>query len=110
MTVSNYLIPLINQPQSFEITLAGVTYILTSKWNAADDGGWFLDIADSNVVPIAVGIPLITGDDCLDGLGYLGINGKLFVLTSGSSPFDVPTFSNLGVDSNVYFQTSVAGG
>jgi len=107
MTIpSNYLIPLDNFSETFEITLAGVSYTLTSRWNDANEAGWQLDIADSNQNPIAVGIPLITGEDCLTGLEYLGIGGSLFVLTSGASPFDVPTFANLGVDSNLYFQTS----
>ncbi len=106
VTISNYVIPLDNFSETFVITLAGVDYTLTSRWNDAVDSGWVLDIADSNDNPIAVGIPLITGDDCLDGLAYLGIGGSLIVQTSGASPFDVPTFTNLGVDSNLYFQTS----
>lgn len=111
--INTYLIPLTNVPQKFTINLAGVSYTLTCKWNAKEfdgAGSWVLDIGDSNNNPIAENIPLITGADCLDGLAYLGINGSLFVLTNGSSPDDVPTFSNLGTDSNLYFQTSVASG
>jgi hypothetical protein len=104
--LSDYLIPLDNFAETFEITLAGVDYTLTTRWNDAVDAGWILDIADSNQNPIAVGIPLITGADCLDGLTYLGIGGSLLVLTTGASPLDVPTFANLGIDSNLYFQTS----
>lgn len=106
MATSNYLIPLVTTPQSFDITLAGVDYNVVSKWNPAPEAGWVLDIFDSNNVPLACNIPLITGADCLSGLEYLGIDGKLFVLTTGASPFDVPTFTNLGTDSNLYFQTS----
>lgn len=106
MTVTNFLIPLLNVPQTFGINLAGVDYILTNKWNDAPDAGWVLDIADSNSVPIATNIPLITGADCLEGLEYLGIGGALYILTNGASPFDVPTYTNLGVDSNLYFQVT----
>lgn len=110
MSLSNFLIPLVNEPQTFEITLAGVNYTLTCKWNDSLDAGWVLDIADSQSNPIAVNIPLITGDDCLDGLAYLGIGGSLFVLTQGASPTDIPTLENLGIDSNLYFQTSNPNG
>lgn len=110
MALTNFLIPLVNDPQTFSITLLTTTYVFTCKWNDKSDAGWTLDIADSNNVPIVANIPLITGDDCLDGLGYLGIGGSLFVLTAGASPFDVPTFTNLGTDSNLYFQTDVANG
>jgi hypothetical protein len=109
--MNDYLIPLTNAPQTFSITLAGVTYTMTNWWNYLEydgAGAWMLDIADAQGNPIACNIPLITGADCLDGLAYLGINGSLWVLTSGSSPFDVPTYSNLGTDSNLYFQTAVA--
>lgn len=108
--MNTYLIPLVAAAQIFTINLAGVEYTLTSRWNDMDydgNGSWILDIADATNIPLACNIPLITGADCLDGLAYLGIQGSLYVLTAGSSPFDVPTFENLGIDSNLYFQTSV---
>lgn len=105
-TLSNYLIPLTNTPQQFEITLAGVIYTLTVKWNDSADAGWMIDIDDSSGNSIADGLPLVTGTDILAGLGYLGIGGSLYILTNGANPFDVPTLDNLGTDSNLYFQTS----
>lgn len=110
MGLSFFKIPLTNNPQQFQINLAGVTYILTSKWNDSSDGGWVLDIADQNGVPIACNIPLITGADCLEGLEYLGINGNLYVQSSGGDPLAVPTFDNLGIDSDAFFATSVPNG
>jgi hypothetical protein len=108
--LSIFLIPLTNVPQTFQIVLAGVTYLMTSKWNTADDSGWVLDISDQNDDPIACNIPLITGEDCLAGLEYLGIEGSLYVNTSGNTPLAVPTLNNLGIDSNLYFATSVPNG
>lgn len=105
-----YLVPLQNAPISFNIVLAGVQYNITTKWNDQQDGGWAIDIEDLNNVPIVCNVPLITGADCLSGLEYLGIGGQLWVLTSGSSVLDVPTFDNLGIDSNLYFQTDSASG
>ena len=101
-----YLIPLTNQPQQFEITLAGVDYLMTVKWNDIGQS-WILDIADVNNDPIVGCLPLITGADLLDGLDYLGIGGQLFVCNAqGLYPDDVPTLDNLGVDINLYFSTS----
>lgn len=99
-----YTLPVANVPQTFQIPLAGITYTITCKWNNMGNY-WCLDIADSNSNPIVANVPLITGDDCLDGLDYLGINGSIYVITSGSTPDDVPTLDNLGIDSNVYFVT-----
>lgn len=105
-----FLIPLINIPQFFQIILSGVTYLMTSKWNDADGGGWLLDIADSNDTPIATNIPLITGADCLEGLEYLGIQGELYINSSGTDSTAVPTLTNLGIDSLLYYLTSVPNG
>lgn len=105
-TLTTFIIPLVNEPQSFTMTLAGTVYTLTVKWN--DMGGyWILNIADSNDVALVSNIPLITGADLLDGLAYLGIGGSLFVSTNGSSSDAIPTLDNLGVDSNLYFQTDI---
>ena len=105
MDLLTFLIPLSNTPQTFQILLAGVTYTLTSKWNDVAQC-WFLDIADLNANPIACGIPFITGEDLLDGLEYLGIGGELLVITNGPDTTSIPTLYNLGIDSNLYFQTT----
>lgn len=101
-----YIIPLNSQPQVFDITLAGVDYVMTVKWNDMGQS-WIMDIADVNGVPIVGCIPLITGADLLVGLAYLGIGGQLFILTSqGKYPDEVPGLDDLGVNSNIYFYTS----
>lgn len=106
--MTTFLLPLTNVPQTFEISLAGVNYTLTSKWNDALEGGWVLDIANAETsLPIVANIPLITGADCLAGLEYLGINGQLIVFTDGDDTA-VPNLNNLGVESNLYFLTEVA--
>jgi len=69
------------------------------------DTGWMLDISDSSQNPIVCGLPLITGDNILDGLDYLGIGGAMIVLTSGD-PTAVPNFNNLGADCNLYFEVT----
>lgn len=104
--MSTFILPLTNIPQKFDIALAGQNYIMTVKWNDAFEGGWEFDLADQITgVSIVAGIPLITGADCLAGLGYLGINGQLIVFTDGDETA-VPTLINLGVESNLYFLTT----
>lgn len=105
--MEDFLLPLTNVPQSFEITLAGVNYVMTVKWNDADDG-WVMDLADVVTgLPIVSNIPLIVGSNCLSGLNYLGIQGEILVFTDGDE-FADPTLENLGVESNAYFRTDVA--
>lgn len=102
-----FILPLLNIPQTFEIALAGINYILTCYWNDAQDAGWVIDFANADTnESIVAGVPLITGADCLEGLEYLGINGQLVVYTDGDE-LAVPTLDNLGVESNVYFLTDV---
>jgi len=96
-------IPLSATPQRFRITLAGVAYGLTVKWNSLAQA-WFLDIADANNAPLASGLPFVTGADLVAQLDYLGIVGKLVVASDDN--FDAPpTFDNLGTNSHLYFIT-----
>lgn len=106
MAASNYIVPLVNLPQRFTIDLAGTTYTLVSKWNDIALS-WYLDILDAAQNPIACGLPFVTGADLLEGLAYLGIDGSLIVYTDGQ-PWAVPTLNNLGVNSQLYFQTEAA--
>lgn len=99
-----YEIPLSPQPQKFAVALGGVNYRLTVKWSASAMGGWFLDIATPEDVPVISGIPLVTGANLLAQYDYLGFTGGLAVQTD----FDVyatPTFDNLGQRSHLFFVT-----
>lgn len=107
---TNFVIPLTNDPQQFQISLAGKEYLMSCRWNSADDAGWVIDFSDAtNGTAIVNNIPLITGADLLSGLEYLGFEGSLFVLTDGNQ-FAVPTFLKLGIESNLYFSTDVPNG
>lgn len=103
-------IPLTPQAQVFDIQLAAVTYRLRVVWNDSPlGGGWVADIADASEIPIAHGIPFVTGTDLLAQLRYLGIGGGLLVQTD-SAPNAVPTFTNLGLQGHLYFITPDADG
>lgn len=106
--MSSFLIPLRGIAETFEISLAGVNYFMTVKWNDAPDAGWVFDLVDAITnESIVAGVPLITGGDCLEGLDYLGIQGQIIVLTDGDDTA-VPLYTNLGTESNLYFVTDVA--
>ncbi len=105
--ITTFVLPLENIPQQFALSMAGKSYLVTCKWNDAPEGGWVLDFVDAITnEPIVANVPLIAGADCLAGLEYLKFNGKLFVFTDGDETA-VPTLLNLGVESNLYFQTDV---
>lgn len=101
-----YEIPLTPEPQSFDITLAGQELKLFARWleSPAPDapGGWYLDIyrTPDDLVPMVMGIPLVSGCDLLAPYGYLGLGGALYV--SGEFP---PTIENLGTDNILLFET-----
>lgn len=101
--MSTYLVPLTNVPQIFPITLINTDYVMTCRWNDADDAGWVFDLADATTNdPIATNIPLVTGGDCMAGLEYLGVGGEFIVYVNGDQNA-VPTLDNLGVEGNLYF-------
>ena len=105
--MTTFIIPVSNTPQTFAIALAGKEYLMTCRWNSADEGGWVLDFKDALTnESIVSNVPLITGADCLAGLEYLEFGGKLVIYTDGDE-FAVPTLENLGVESNLYFQTEI---
>lgn len=100
-----YEIPLIASPQRFTVTLAGVTYGMALQYQNADEGGWTLDINDSQGNSLVAGIPLVTGINLLRQYPHLGFGGELAVRTD-ADPDAVPTFDNLGTASHLYFITT----
>ena len=97
------VIPLIASPQTLSISLNGVLYNLSLAWNTIS-ASWTLDIADVNNNDLITGIPLVTGCDLLEQYAYVGIDGSLYVVTSGD-PSATPTFLTLGNASNLCFVT-----
>lgn len=105
--METFIIPFSNVPQDFTIILANRELRLVTKWNASEEGGWLLDIFDGITdESIIAGIPLVTGADLFGQYEYLNLGGRLVVYTDGDE-LATPTLENLGVESNVYFQTGV---
>jgi hypothetical protein len=94
-----YTIALTNDAQEFSIILNQVTYTITIQYN--ENQGWQMNIADINGDPIVSNIPFITGSDLLAPFAYMNFGFGVFVLTDGSDA--VPTYDNLGTNSNIYF-------
>lgn len=98
-------IPLTAQSQSFQITLSGRAYRMAVTWR--EPFGWFMDIALVDGTMLVAGVPLVTGVDLLAQYVYLGIPGKLVVLSDGD-PFAAPAFDNLGASAHLYYVTDDA--
>lgn len=96
-----YEIPLEPTPHTFAVTLAGVEYRLTVKWNERASC-WVLDIATSLGAALVTGVPLVTGVDLLEQHRHLGIGGSLYAQTD-DDPNAVPTFDNLGSNGHLFF-------
>jgi hypothetical protein len=102
-----FTIPLVSAPQTLQITMVGVSYILTVYW-CWPAGCWMLDISLSGTgVGLARGLPLVTGVDLLEQLDYLGVGGQLIVQTD-TDALAAPTFDNLGSTAQLYFVPAVA--
>jgi len=100
---TTYEVPLSPQPQKMSISLGGVVYDILLKWNVPANC-WMLDISDSNSNPIVTSIPLVTGADLLAQYGYLNFGGQLIATTDNDMAV-VPTLTNLGDTSHLYFVT-----
>jgi len=105
MSHTVYEIPLNGEAQNFQITLSNVKYRFSLQYRNNVNGGWILNIADQNGNDIIDGIPLVTGADLLAQYRHLGISGSLLVSTDGN-PDAVPTYTNLGTISHLYFITT----
>lgn len=102
----SYVIPITpGAPQSFGISLNGVNYQMTIRWNATPNGqgGWYFDLSDIDKgIPVLGGIPIITGADLLGQYGHLGIGGGLVCISDSGEP---PEFNEIGAGSVLYFVT-----
>lgn len=91
------------QQQTFTTTWPGGVYRLRLLYTGAPEGGWTLDIGDSQDRPLVCGIPLVTGADLLAEYRYLGFGGRLFVIAAGD-PAVPPGFADLGAGTRLYFE------
>lgn len=98
-----YEIPCSGGPRKFSINLGGKNYSMRTFYNDAPMGGWCFDLYDSAGNPLACGRPLVTGCDLLGQLGYLGVNGIMFVRTDGD-PGATASFGTLGTQTHLYFE------
>lgn len=96
-----YEIPFNAQQESFNVTLAGVSYQMRILFNNYGNV-WELDIYDSSSNPLVTSIPLVTGVDLLSPYPYLNFGGRLYAATD-NSPYTPPTLDDLGLTGHLYF-------
>jgi hypothetical protein len=92
--------------QRFTLTYGGVNYRCTLVWHEADLGGWAIDIADNNDVPLVSGLPLVTGADLLRQHRHLGFRFGL-VVASDEEVDRPPTRTSLGISTRLYLVPDV---
>lgn len=102
MTVAE--IPTAPRAQLFRITLGGVEYQITQRWNTPNNC-WFVDIADTDGTPRLLGLMLVTGVDLLSQFAHLGIGGQMVVQTDHDADV-VPNYTSLGDTGHLYYISS----
>jgi hypothetical protein len=75
---SFYQIPFSGLPESFSISIVGVTYFFAIRFNNRYQA-WVLDIYDVSHILLVGGIPLVTGTNLLAQYDYLGFAFALIV-------------------------------
>ncbi len=100
---TRFEIPLTPENQTFSVALAGVIYNIELRWNDALTA-WVLDIYDVNSNLLVGGLALITGTDLLAPYAYMNFGGTLTVVSDNSTSA-IPTQTNLGTESHLYFTT-----
>src|SRR5262245_56287224 len=73
-----YTIPFSGLPESFLISIVGVTYSFSIRFNDRCPA-WVLDISDVGGSLLVGGIPLVTGVNLLAQYGYLNFGFALIV-------------------------------
>lgn len=99
--MSSFLIPLSPTQQQFDITLGNKRYSMRFLYNKIL-GTWTFDLYDENREPLVMGTPLVTGYNLLEQYIYLGIPGRLVVITDGDMD-KLPTIDGLGKETNLYY-------
>lgn len=102
--MARYEIPLTPEAQNFSIVLAGVNYNILVVWNFINST-WQINFSLQDGTPILTSIPLIGNTDLFEPYKYLNLGGQLIIDTPGN-PDETPTFTNLGIDSKLYFITT----
>lgn len=90
-------IPLKVGAQEFITPLDGTSYHFRLLWR--DPVGWFLDISTSDLVPLVLGISLVTGVNLIQQYQHK-IKGELWILTDN---LDNPDYQSVGNALKLYW-------
>lgn len=93
-------IPLDNSPnQNFDVTLDinGKNTVFNLYLSFNEDNYWTMQVRDKNKTPLTDSIPLLSGQNLLQGLEYLEI-GEAFLIKNSDVVDEIPNAENLGTD------------
>lgn len=97
-----YRIPLVAEPQSFDMSIGELSLTISVVWNE-ELPAWEMTALNTLTSEFLFNaLPLVTGVDLMEQFKHLGIEGKVFVYTNGDADA-VPTLTNLGVESHMYY-------
>lgn len=114
MITNIYEIPLAAENQKFHITLSGIDYTFSLRWNFRASQ-WILNIGDTAELPIINGIPLVAGVNLLSGykaheIG--GVGSNLFIrsfLKQAHLGQEQPLYNDLGSNTRLYYGKNLPG-
>lgn len=94
-------IPLDNSPnQNFDVTLningKNITYNLLLSWNETANY-WTMQVRDTLKNPITDSIPLLSGQNLLQGLEYLKI-GEAYLIRNSNVDDEIPDIDTIGTN------------
>lgn len=100
-----YIVPLSPEPQRLAVSLGGVTYRMSVRWND-HSRVWVVDVGNDAGVPIVSSVPLVTGCDLMEQYRHLGIGGELWAWGPNDFP---PGYEDLGTSGGLAFVTMEGG-
>lgn len=102
MALNVFMIPLVNVPQRFEISLNGRAFIMQNRYNP-EIPGWVISMFDGDTnEELFSNLPMVTGVNLLAQYKHLNIDGEFYLYTDGNE-FTPPTETNLGAECNLYY-------
>lgn len=99
-----YVIPLQPYAQRFSTTLGGVEYTLNTYFRRPPYGdGWSMDFGRADGTAQVNGIAMVLGDDLMRPYQYVGLEGRLILMSDGDDGDTDPGFADLGVTVQLYW-------
>jgi hypothetical protein len=96
VTKSAFDLPVQPYPMIFGISVRDVSYGFRTQYRETPEGGWLMDLMDGNALPLARGIPLVSGLDLMYQFNHLNLGFALVTLCLDGRT--TPTYESLGIE------------